>query len=104
MAVVDIPGTFLRTKASGGTIIKLQGAMVEALLVINSTWKKFIVYECKKRTPTIYIEAINVMYGTVDSSKPFFEDLTSLLINDLGFIVNPYDVCVVNKKSMVDSV
>lgn len=30
--VVDIPGAFLQTKASDGTIIKLQGDVVDALL------------------------------------------------------------------------
>ena len=39
VAVVDIPGAFLQTKASDGTIIKLQGAVVNALLRINPTWK-----------------------------------------------------------------
>ena len=39
VAIVNIPGVFLQTKASDGTIIKLQGAVVNALLRINPTWK-----------------------------------------------------------------
>ena len=64
IAVVDIPGTFLQTKASGGTIIKLQGEAVEYLLKIKSTWSKFVVYVGKKRIPTIYNESIKILYGT----------------------------------------
>ena len=44
MAVVDISGAFLQTNASDGTIINLQGSVVEALLTINPTWNKFVVY------------------------------------------------------------
>ena len=94
---VDIPGEFLQTKASDGTIIKLQGAIVVALLRINPTCKKFIVYKGKKITPTIYSEAINDVYGIVDASKFFFEKLNSFLFNDFGFIANPYDAYVENK-------
>ena len=39
VAVVNIPGAFLQTKASDGTIIKLQGAVVEAMLRINPSWR-----------------------------------------------------------------
>ena len=40
---------------------------------------------------------IKALYGTVDVSKLFFDDLTSILVKDLGFVVDPYDTCVVNK-------
>lgn len=97
VAVVDIPGAFLQTKASDETIIKLQGAVVNKLLRINPAWKQFVVHEGKKNIPTIYSEAIKALYGTVDASKLFFDDLTYFLVKDLGFVVNPYDTCVVNK-------
>ena len=44
VAVVDVPGMFLKTKASDGSIIKLQGAVVDALLKINPIWKNYVVY------------------------------------------------------------
>ena len=97
VATLDIPGAFLQTEASDETFIKLQGAIVEALLKINPDWNEFVVYEGRKKVPTIYSEALKALYGTVDASKLFFEDLSSFLINELGFIRNPYDWCVVNK-------
>ena len=39
MTNADIPGAFLQTKASDDTLIKLQGAIVMALLKINPEWK-----------------------------------------------------------------
>ena len=97
IAVVDIPGAFLQKKASDSTIIKLQGAIVEALLKINPMWSQYIVHEGKNRTPTIYSKAIKALYETVDASKLFFDDLSSFF-TELGFTPNPYDACVVNKN------
>ena len=70
---------------------------MEALLKINPDWKEFVIYEGKKKVPTIYSEALEAIYGTVDASKPFFEDLLGFIIDKLGFTRNPYDWCVVNK-------
>ena len=97
VAVVDIPGAFLQTQASGGTIIKLQGAMVEALLRINAIWKQLVVYQDSKKVPTICRDFIQALYGILDASKLFFDDLTLFLVKDLGYIINPYDACVINK-------
>ena len=70
-AHVDIPGAFLQTDASDGTIIKLQGVLVDTLVRVDPKWKEYIQYKGKKNTPTIYSEAIKALYGTVDTSKLF---------------------------------
>ena len=97
VAHVDIPGAFLQTPASDGTIIKLQGVLVLTLLKVNPGWSKFVVHEGKKRTPTIYSKAVKALYGTVDAAKLFFDGLSSFLVDKLKFKKNPYDPCVVNK-------
>ena len=74
VAVADIPGAFLQTKVSKGTSIKLQGPMVQTLITIDPAWKKYVMYEGKKRVPTIYTEADTALYGTVDASKLCFEN------------------------------
>ena len=94
---VDIPGAFLQTEASYGTVIKLQGAVIDALIKINPSWKHYVVRVGRKQVPTIYIEAIKALYGTVDASKLFYNNLCSCLVNELGFKRNDYDICVVNK-------
>lgn len=96
VAVVDIHGTFLQSKASNGSIIKLHGAVVETLLKINPTWNTFVVYMDEKQVPTICSEAIKVLYGTVDASKIF-----SFLVETIAFSPNPYNACIVNK--IIDS-
>ena len=49
VAIVNIPGAFLQTKASDGTIIKLQGVLVDTLVRVNSKWNEYIQYEGKKQ-------------------------------------------------------
>ena len=95
--IVNIPGAFLQTTASENTIIKLQGAIVKIMLNINPSWEEFVVLEGKKQVPTIYSEAIKALYGTVDAAKLFYDNLCHVLINELGFTMNSYDGCVVNK-------
>ena len=97
VATVDIPGAFLQTAASKDTYIKLQGSMVHTLVAIDPSWKQYILYEGKKRVPTIYGQAEKAIYGTVDASKLFFMNLSSFLTVDLGFKKNDYDQCVANK-------
>ena len=55
------------------------------------------MFEGKKRTPTIYSEAIKALYGTVDAAKLFYDNLCHVLINEIGFTLKPYDGCVANK-------
>ena len=98
VATVDIPGAFLQTEASDETFIKLQGEIIASLLKINPEWEKYVVYEGKKKVPTIYSEALKALYGTVDASKLFFEDLSQFLLKELRFESNPYDWCVVNNN------
>ena len=81
VATVDIPGTFLQTEASRGTFINLQGAIVQSLLKINVEWKQYVIYEGRKNVSTIYSEALKALYGTVDVSKLFFEDLSEYLLD-----------------------
>ena len=37
------------------------------------------------------------LYGTLQAALLFWEDLSSFLIKELGFVANPYDPCVVNE-------
>ena len=77
VTIVDIPGAFLQTEASNETFIKLQGAIVESLLKINPDWKQYVIYEGRKRVPTIYSEALKALYGTMDAARLFLRTCLS---------------------------
>jgi hypothetical protein len=49
----------------------------------------------------LYVELQKALYGILQAAILFWENLTGFLNTELGFIVNPYDSCVVNK--MVDN-
>ena len=85
VATVDIPVAYLQTEASDETFIKLQGAIVDSLLNINPDWKQYVIYEGIKKIPTIYSEALKALYGTVDASELFFEDLSKFFAGQFGF-------------------
>ena len=55
------------------------------LIKVNPDWKKYVVYERKNKTPTIYSEAIKALYGTVYATKLFYDSLISFLTDKLGF-------------------
>ena len=46
----------------------------------------------------IYSNTLKALYETVRASKLFFDNLSAVLIDELGFKKNPYDVCVVNRN------
>ena len=77
--------------------IKLQGALVVNLTKIDPTWEQHITYQGKKKVLTIYSKALKVLYGTVDASKRFYDNLSGLSINKLGFKRNEHDQYVVSK-------
>ena len=45
----------------------------------------------------LYVELQKALYGTLQAMLLFWKDLTHFLMTELGFVVNLYDSCVVNK-------
>ena len=46
----------------------------------------------------IFTELSKALYGTLQAALLFWKNLSGFLINELSFVVNPYDWCVVNKN------
>ena len=90
VTVVDKPGTFLQTKVSDNTIIKLQGAIVKTKLKINPSWEDLVVLEGKKQVPTIYSEELKALYGTVDMKHLFYNNICH--VHTLG-VRNDHKTC-----------
>ena len=96
VATVDIPGAFLQTDAKPGTHMKITGPMVDILCQINpKLYEKYVTNENGKRV--LYTEASKAIYGMVDSAFLFWLYLSSYLAEH-GFVMNPYDVCCMNKE------
>jgi len=45
----------------------------------------------------MYVQLLKALYGTLQAALLFWQNLSSFLIDNLGFVSNRYDSCVVNK-------
>ncbi len=75
--------------------IKLEGKMVELLVKVDpKLYRKYVQMENGKSV--LYVELKKALYGTMRAVLPFWRKLTAQL-KEWGFVVNPYDWCVMNK-------
>lgn len=42
----------------------------------------------------MYVKLTKALYGTLQAALLFWENVTSFLVDELGFTVHPYDKCV----------
>jgi hypothetical protein len=93
---IDIPGAFMHADIDELIHVCLEGPMAELLTRVDpDKYRTFQVEEKGKKV--IYVELQKALYGTLQASLLFWENLTKFLTEELGFTVNPYDRCVVNK-------
>jgi hypothetical protein len=96
---LDIPNAFVQTGISlnGDTIImKIRGQLVDILLELcPGVYDDYDIIEGKHKV--LYVRMLKTLYGMLISSimyyKKFRKDIESI-----GFEVNPYDICVANRK------
>jgi hypothetical protein len=94
--MVDIPGAFMHADIDELIHVRLEGPMAELLTRVDpDKYRTFQVEEKGKKV--INVELQKALYGTLQASLLFWENLTKFLMEELGFTVNPYDRCVVNK-------
>eukprot|EP00980_Cylindrotheca_fusiformis_P029055 scaffold22705_cov169-Cylindrotheca_fusiformis.AAC.1 len=94
--VVDIPGAFMHADIDELIHVKLVGDIAELLLRVDPSYRKFVTYEKGKKV--IYTELDKALYGTLQAALLFWQNLVEFLVGQHGFVLNPYDRCVVNKQ------
>ena len=73
--------------------------MAELLTRVNSA--KYCMYMSEENgKQVLYIELQKALYEALQAAILFWKDLMKFLTEELGFIINPYDSCVINK--MID--
>jgi hypothetical protein len=98
----NIPNAFIQAylpKKEPGedrVVMKITGALADMLVDINpESYGPAVVLENQKKV--IYVEVLKAIYGMLEAAllwyKTFGKDL-----EDNGFIFNPYDPCMANKK------
>ena len=91
----DVPGAFMQTDIDELVHLKLEGEIAELLVKVDPSYGEFMTKERGKLV--IYTELNKALYGTLQAALLFLKDMSKFLVEELGFIVNPYDWCVVNK-------
>ena len=91
----DVPGASIQVDIDELTHLKLVGEIAELLMKVNPMYPKFMTFE--KGKTVIYAELSKSLYGTLQADILFHKDLTTFLTSNLGFSVNLYDWCVMNK-------
>ena len=96
VATCDVPGAFMHSYLDEQVHLKLEGEIAELLIKVDPTYAEFVSKE--KGKTVIYTELSKALYGTIQAALLFWKNLSTFLIKDQGFQVNPYDWCVVNKR------
>jgi hypothetical protein len=95
VGTVDIPGAFMHADMDEVVHVKLVGKMAELLVMADpKLYRKYIKVENGK--PVLYAKLRKAIYGTLKAALLFWK-LLSKTLKKWGFIVNPYDACVMNK-------
>ena len=96
VATVDIPGAFMQGDQDETVHMHLEGTLAELLTKCDpKLYRQYVVTENNR--PVLYVELIKALYGTLRAALIFWHKLTSKLV-EWGFVINPYDWCVVNKQ------
>jgi hypothetical protein len=100
--ICDIPNTFIQAylpkrepPGDDRVMMKITGVLVDMLININpELYGPAVVLENRKKV--LYIEVLKAVYSMLEAAlwyKTFRKD-----VEDIGFVFNPYDPCVANKK------
>lgn len=79
-----------------GSPYKIRGRTCWFAVEVDDSWQEFIVL--KQGGKATYALLNKALYGMLQASLLFWEQLSTYLINKHGFIRNDYDWCVVNKE------
>jgi len=93
VVTTDILGAFMHTDIDD---IKLEGTMADLLVRVNpEKYGPYIVSENGHHI--IYLLLCKALYRTLQAALLFWRNLSSFLVDELGFTINPYNSCVANK-------
>ena len=96
VAVADVTGAYLNVDMDDFVLIQLLGDDVDMMCNANPTYAEFMTYE--KGRKTLLLQLKKALYGCMKSALLWYRLFRNML-QDLGFVLNPYNPCVANLKS-----
>ena len=93
VATADIAGAYLKALMKDFVVMKFSGETVNILCAMYPEYCQYVVME--GGVPVLYVRLIKAIYGCVKSALLWYE-LFSGTLQEMGFVLNPYDQCVAN--------
>ena len=95
VVTIDIPGAFLHAINDNYVVMRMDGRIAKLMAKTDpKLYRKYLTDEKQKKV--LYLRLQKALYGMLKSALLFYRKLISEL-KGMGFEVNPYDPCVVNK-------
>jgi len=96
VCIMDIPGAFLQAENDEFILMLLRGKLAEMMAKIDpGLYRKYVTMSAKGQ-PMLYVKLNKALYGLLRSALLFYNKLVGEL-EDMGFVLNPYDPCVANR-------
>ena len=96
VAILDIANAFLRAENDERILMLLRGQLAEMMVKIDpSLYRKYVTFS-QKGVPMLYVQLSKARYRMLRAALLFYKRLRRDL-EDMGFEVNPYNLCVANK-------
>ena len=92
----DISGVFLHSNMDETVILLFEREQVDLILQLDPEYKKYF-HTDGRGNRRIYVKLCKAMYGCMRAAILFWKNTSSYLCDELGFILNEYDMCVANK-------
>ena len=96
---IDIPNAFIQTdmESTGDerVVMKVTGTLVDMLVdMAPEVYRDHVTHE--GNTKVLYMEVLKAIYGMLQSSVLFYKKLKKD-VQEIGFVINPYEPCVANR-------
>jgi hypothetical protein len=76
--------------------MRLEGPLAELLARVDpEKYETYFVMEGGKKV--LYVILQKALYSTLQAALLFWKNISTYLVEEMGFTINPYDWCVVNK-------
>ena len=99
VAIIDIPNAFKTKRIEDKkdiVIVRLRRKLAELMVATApEIYKKYVSIN-RKGELLLYLEALNALYGIMKTALLFYLKFIKNL-KSIGFVLNPYDICVANK-------
>ena len=92
-AITDVKGAYLNAKMKDEVIMKIIGPEVDLFCQLDPSLREYVITE--KGRKVLYTQLDKALYGCVQSALLWYE-LYSTTLKEMGFKINPYDLCVAN--------